>query len=114
LARTLLQSGFSVVVDATFLKQHHRKLFRGLAKYQACAWFIVDVFAPEAVLAERIERRSREGHDTSDATVDVMERQQETEESFTQEEEQNVIRAESTDPQSIISAIKELKGKIEL
>ena len=114
LARTLLQAGFSVVVDATFLKQHHRKLFRGLAKCQACAWFIVDVFAPEAVLAERIERRSREGHDTSDATVDVMKRQQETEETFSQEEEPHVIRVDSADPQAVISAMKNFKEKFEM
>jgi len=111
LARILLCSGSSVVVDATFLRQRQREAFKVLANEQTCAWFILDVFAPEEVLAERIERRSQEGGDASDATVDIMKRQQETEESFTQEEQPHVIRVDSTDPQSIISAIKALKGK---
>jgi hypothetical protein len=114
LAGTLLQAGFSVVVDATFLQHHQRALFRRLAKEQACACFIVDVFASESVLMERIERRSREGCDASDATVEVMKHQQETEESLTQEEQRHVIPADSTDPQSITSAIKEIKRKIGL
>ncbi len=113
-ARLLLKVGFSVIVDATFLQHQQRELFRVLAKEQACAWFIVDVFASAAVLAERIARRSREGHDASDATVDVMKRQQEIEESFTQEEGPHVIRVDSTDSQSIFSAIKKLKEFTEI
>ena len=114
LARTLMQAGFSVVVDATFLRQHQREAFRVLAHEQTCAWFILDVFAPEAVLAERIERRSQEGCDVSDATVAIMEGQQEIEESFTPEEQSHVISMDSTDPQEIISAIKKLKEKTRL
>ena len=108
-ARTLLQAGLLVVIDATFLLQHQRDSFRRLANEVGCEWFIVEVFAPEAVLEERIERRSHEGHDASDATVEVMKQQQEAEESFTQEEEPYVIRVDSTDPHLIISAIKKLK-----
>lgn len=85
-----------------------------LAKEQECAWFIVDVFAPEAVLAERIERRSREGHDASDATVAIMERQQEIEEPFTQAEQLKVIRVDSTNPQVICLAFKKLKETAEI
>jgi predicted kinase len=111
IARTLLQAGFSVVVDATFLRQQQRELFRRLAKEQACTWFIVDVSAPQSVLVERIKWRSSEGLDASDATVEIMERQQETEESFTQEELLHVSPVDSRDPQSIISAINEIMRK---
>jgi aminoglycoside phosphotransferase family enzyme/predicted kinase len=111
LARTLLQAGFLVIIDATFLRQSQRELFRRLAKEQECECLIVDVSAPQAVLAERIELRSREGRDASDATVEIMERQQETDESFTQEEEPNVIMVKSMDPQSIISALEDIKKK---
>jgi predicted kinase len=111
LARTLLQAGFLVVIDATFLRHHQRELFRMLAKEHGCAWFIVDVFAPESVLKERVERRSREGHDASDATVDIMKRQLESTESFTQEEQSHVIRVDSTDKKGIISAMRDLKKK---
>ena len=82
-----------------------------LANEQTCAWFLFDVFAPEAVLEERIERRLQKGRDASDATVDVMKQQQETEESFTDEEKAHVLRVDSTDSQAIISAMKELYEK---
>ncbi len=108
LARTLLQADFSVVVDATFLQQQQRELFRRLAKEQGCAWFIIDVFAPQSVLMERIEQRSQEGGDASDATVEIMKRQQETKESFTQEELLYVIPVDSRDPKSITLAIEEI------
>ena len=111
LARTLLQAGLSVVVDATFLQHHQRELFGQLAEEQECKWIIVDVFAPESVLTERIERRSREAQDASDATVEVMKRQQEIEELFTEEEQLHVIRVDSTDKMAIISAMKTIKEK---
>ena len=72
----------------------------------------MDVFAPESVLAERIERRSQEGRDASDATVAIMGRQQEIEESFTPAEQPHVISMDSTDPQAMLSAIREIKGKM--
>ena len=114
LARTLIQAKFFVVIDATFLRHHQRELFRQLAEEQGCKWVIVDVFAPEAVLTERIERRYREGQDTSDATVEVMKRQQETDESFTSEERSHVIRVDSTNIQAIISAMRKIKEKVEI
>jgi uncharacterized protein len=58
LTRTLMQTGFSVVVDGTFLRQHERELFRRLAHEQACAWFIIDVLAPHGVLEKKLKRRS--------------------------------------------------------
>ena len=112
LANVLLKAGFSVIVDATFLQRQQRELFKRLAKEQGCHWFVVDVFAPEAVLAERIEHRFREGHDASDATVDIMKRQKETEELLMPEEELYVIRIDSTDPQAMMAAMKKIKEKV--
>jgi len=111
LARALWHAEFPVVIDATFLRRFQRKAFMMLAKELACSFVILDVFAPHAVLEERIELRSLEGCDASDATVDVMEWQEETEESFTQAERRHVVRVDSTDPQAIISAIGELKER---
>jgi hypothetical protein len=85
-----------------------------LAKELTSSFVILDVFAPHAVLEERIERRLRDGYDASDATVDVMERQEETEEPFTQAEQPHVVRVDSTYPQAIISVISELKERTRL
>ena len=99
-------------MDATFFQHHQRESFGILADQLGCELFIMDVFAPKEVLTERIERRSVEGHDASDATIDIMEQQQETEEAFTQKEVPYVIEVDSADSQAIMLAIKEMKRKI--
>ncbi len=112
IAETLIQVGFIVVVDATFLEYHQRDSFKKLASDLRCLCFIMDVYAPNAVAVERIERRSAKGHDASDATIEVMKCQQEPEDVLTQEEERNVIRIDSTDLTSIFHSIRTLEGKI--
>ncbi len=109
LARILLHSGYSVVVDAAFLVREQRTLFLSLASEFGCPMCIVAMVAPQAVLAKRIQERLQKGDDASDATVPVMERQQETIEPFTPVEQSHVIRVDSTDSQSIVLAIKKLK-----
>ncbi len=114
LARILIQAGFFVVVDATFLRHHQRELFRRLAEELDCGWLIVDVFAPQELLVERLERRFREGQDASDATVDIMEHQQETEEPIRSNEESYVISVDSTNQQTIVAAMKMIKKKLKI
>ncbi len=113
LTRVLTQAGFLVVVDAAFLRIRQRKLFRFLAQEIGSTWFIVDVFASDAVLAERIDKRFLQGVDASDATIEVMKRQRETEESFAQLEQPHVICVDSTSLQTINSAVKKIKGMAE-
>ena len=114
LTRTLLHTGYAVVVDATFLQRGQREVFTMLAENLACPFVLLDVYAPHSVLAERIQRRSQEDHDASDATVAIMERQREIEESFTQAEQPHVVKVDSTNPQAIISVINELKKRTRL
>lgn len=75
LTRLLLEAGFTVVVDATFLDREHRAMQQQLAGELKIEWFIFSCTAPRAVLQHRIEQRALEGADPSDATVTVLERQ---------------------------------------
>jgi len=75
LAEMLLGAGWSVIVDATFLKRADRELFRALAQ-RAGAEF--SILAPEATaeqLRVRILERQVQGQDASEATLDVLARQ---------------------------------------
>jgi predicted kinase len=75
LAEMLLGAGWSVIVDATFLKRADRELFRALAQQAGAAFSIL---APEATaeqLRERILARQLQGQDASEATLDVLSRQ---------------------------------------
>jgi len=74
-ADTLLRAGWSVIVDATFLKRADRDTFRQLAQETGATFGIV---APEATyeqLRQRIAARNALGQDASDATLEVLAQQ---------------------------------------
>ncbi len=74
-ARTALEAGFSVVVDATFLESARRRPFRELAEAVGCPFRILHVRAPEEVLRERLRRRLAAGRDPSEADETVLDAQ---------------------------------------
>ena len=71
----LLEGGWSVVVDATFLKREQRRPFQRLAERLGCSFRILHVVADAERIRERILARRAAGSDASDATVEVMRRQ---------------------------------------
>lgn len=74
-ARHLLQEGWSVLVDAAFLRRHEREAFAELANAINCPFHILATEAPLAVLRERINERRARGFDASEATLIVLEQQ---------------------------------------
>lgn len=74
--RTLLQAGWTVVVDAAFLRRAERQAFAELASECACPFAILAPEAPIEVLRQRIMARQHEGTDPSEATLEVLQRQQ--------------------------------------
>jgi uncharacterized protein len=96
LARTLLTSGYPVIVDATFLKQCDRQLFCELAKELGVPFAILDIYAPVDELRRRIAQRSDKGLDASEATLAVLEHQLSSEEPFTAAERPHVFWVNST------------------
>ena len=108
LANTMLQAGYSVVVDATFLEGAQRQSFIRLAQERHVTIHILDVWAPDEVLAERIASRAKQQTDASDATIGVMEQQKAKEEPLTGLEHDMTIRVDSTDLQMFRSTIKSL------
>jgi hypothetical protein len=74
-ASSLLRQGWSVLVDAAFLRQHERQAFADLAVAQAAPFHILAPEAPVAVLRERISARQARGNDASEATLAVLEQQ---------------------------------------
>ena len=74
-ARHLLAEGWSVLVDAAFLRRHEREAFAALAQAVTCPFHILATEAPLEVLRERIKERQARGADASEATVGVLEQQ---------------------------------------
>ncbi|MCP3868874.1 MAG: AAA family ATPase [Gammaproteobacteria bacterium] len=75
LAGVLLEAGFTVVVDATFLSLVHRTRFQQLAAGRGIPFLILEFQAPVNVMRKRIRHRFRQGQDASDADLQVLEAQ---------------------------------------
>ncbi len=73
LARGLLQAGFTVIVDAAFLKRDEREQFRALAQGMAVPFVIASLSARDGTLRERVFQRR---NDASEADVTVLEKLQ--------------------------------------
>jgi predicted kinase len=74
-AELLLQAGWSVLVDATFLQQSNRELFRNLAERIDVPYRILHFEASREVLEQRVAERARSGKDASEAGVEVLQAQ---------------------------------------
>ena len=72
LASTIISAGYSVIIDAAFLKHEQRKPFQQLAKDLAAPYIILEITAPAEILRQRIKARK---NDVSDADLSVLEYQ---------------------------------------
>lgn len=113
-AKQLCQNGFSVIVDATFLKQIHRQPFQALAKTLNIPFVILSFSVEEQQLHERIKKRSNEGKDASEATIEVMQRQLAIKEPLSPDEADHIINinncAENTNA-LLISAVNQIQAR---
>lgn len=98
-AQTVLESGFSVIVDATFLKKEQREPFRQLAARRGVRFRILDFQAADHVLNQRILQRQHQ--DASEATIEVLHQQQQTAERLSQEERAYTITVDSCSDQAM-------------
>ncbi|MCO5977994.1 AAA family ATPase [Ideonella oryzae] len=75
-ARTLLQAGYPVIVDAAFLRRDQRERFAALAQALGSPWLILHCQAGPEELARRLAQRTATGQDPSEATAAVLKQQQ--------------------------------------
>ncbi len=86
LARAVVEAGYPVLVDATFLKRSQRAAFAELAMTLGVPFAILAFDAPEATLRARVRQRAEAGTDASEADVAVLETQLSAREPFEEEE----------------------------
>jgi aminoglycoside phosphotransferase family enzyme/predicted kinase len=92
LAECILDSGYSVVIDAAFLKRDQRTRFRELAASRGIDFRILDCQADLATLRQRIAERRHQGIDPSEADASVLEIQIQSHEPLDVDEAQYVVR----------------------
>jgi hypothetical protein len=98
LAGAALLAGVPVVVDAASLRRDERDAMRALARRLGVPFHLALCEAPPAVLRERLLQRQAGGRDASDATVAVLERQQQFTEWPAADEAGNLLRIATDRP----------------
>ncbi len=99
LARAVLEAGWPVIVDATFLRDTERAAFRSLARELAVPAVIVSCTAPDAELRARILARERTRADASEADLAVLARQRDASEPPSLEEIRDTLLFDTSLPQ---------------
>ncbi|NLX16912.1 MAG: AAA family ATPase [Ramlibacter sp.] len=75
LAQQVLQAGYPVVLDATFMQQQHRAPMQQLAARLGVPFQILSLQATPELLRERVQQRQQQGQDASEADLAVLESQ---------------------------------------
>ncbi len=111
LARTVVASGYPVLIDAAFLKQSDRLEFASLATELGVPFIIVACHAPVAVMQERVSQRHQIGHDPSDADITVLHHQLATAEPLTSLELHSTIDLD-TNTSDLDASVTSIRNRI--
>jgi aminoglycoside phosphotransferase family enzyme/predicted kinase len=76
LARELLAAGFTVIVDAAFLKREERETFRELARDMAAPFAIASLHAEQAALRQRVRLRRNDASEADVAVLQLLQKSQ--------------------------------------
>jgi predicted kinase len=95
LAGMITQAGYTVIVDAAFLKHEQRDVFQKLAGKLDLPYIILDFSAPEELLRKWITERAAGGHDASEADIKVLEHQITTQQPLSEAERSYTLSIDS-------------------
>jgi len=91
LAGAVLDTGWPVIVDATFTARWQRDLLHEQARLRGVAFHILDFQVPVTTLRERIIQRARAGSDASEADLEVLQHQIDTGEALATDEKEFLV-----------------------
>lgn len=95
-AGILLDAGFMVCIDGTFLERSQRDLLRLQAEARGLPVLLVSFEADEATLRRRISKRALRNDRDESMSLAVLAAQQDAFEDFTDEERLHLVRIDST------------------
>jgi len=99
-AARVIEAGFTVVVDATFLQRAQRDAFRRLAAQLGVPFTILALRAHAETLRHRVVRRSAQGNDASEADLTVLHGQLAALEPLTTAEQTYALTIDTEAPQA--------------
>lgn len=107
-AAAILESGFPVVVDATFLQTPHCGQFQLLAETMRVPFVILDFVTTESTCRERIRARAKTSDDPSEATEIVLSDQLRVHDALSEEERPSMVTIDARDAGSVERACFEV------
>jgi predicted kinase len=111
-AAAILQAGFPVVLDATYLKQAQRQAAHTVAEQTGAPFLILDCHAPQAVIAAWLAERQAEGQDPSDATLNVIRAQEAGREPLSEAEQTHSGRIATHETASLDNLIERIRSHL--
>ena len=87
----MLELGYPVLIDATFIAAKRRQPFLKLAKLYQVPFVIIDCQASQATIVERLQLRQAKVQEASEADVAIMRKQLASLDPFTAEEQQHLL-----------------------
>ena len=112
LTEKLLVHGWSVVVDATFIRVSERDAFCRLAQQQHVPFVILDFQADISTLRQRIHARNTRQNDASEATLAVLDHQLKQQQPLTKAEKTYTIRIDTDIDTELEIACDQLLAKL--
>ena len=110
-ARTVLDSGHNVILDASFLHKAQRSRALQAARDSECHAVVIDVRAPAGLMQERIAARARNRDDASEANRAVVEQQRHIVEPVDLDEGMPVIVFDNTGDADTTTLVDLIKAK---
>ena len=107
LAATVLDAGYSVIVDATFLRREQREPFERLAREKGVGYTLLEFSATTETLRRRILQRRG---DASDADLAVLEHQLAGYEPLAGDEQARCVKIDTEMPFDPVGVVKRIKG----
>jgi uncharacterized protein len=101
LARWLIEGGYTVIVDAAFLRHNERARFRLLAGKLGVPFVLLDFSVDEETLRKRLRARQSSGRDPSEAGIDVLEAQLRSQEPLVSDEREHAVTVETSRDSSV-------------
>jgi len=111
IAERALRQGFSIIVDATFLRRREREWFGQVAAANDARFAILHCAAPPSELRRRIRARAEARKDASEATLEVLEQQLASAEPLSPNERRVSVRVDTSrrsSAKSLASALARL------
>ncbi|PKM12633.1 MAG: aminoglycoside phosphotransferase [Gammaproteobacteria bacterium HGW-Gammaproteobacteria-3] len=111
LAESILGAGFTVIVDATFIRAGQRSDFYRIAQACNVPFLILDFRASEPELQRRLAVRQRSGNDASEATENIMRQQLQAFEPLTDEEKKRALTVDTENEKALALLLAALVEK---